>query len=109
MSISLSSTIVKPRIPYECLAKKRENNQTVADTTSKEFNKSYDEFCKRVNVLKLSIAWQLSSLDMYLQAAYYDSNHTIAKFEIIVNHNYNYTIRVLGWKIKANNYLNIIY
>ena len=101
-SIPSSSKIPNPRKSSENIFKKREASKNhIPDTTPKDTYKSYAEFCSRVYVLNLPLGWQLSKSEEFLQSAHYDNTHLIPKFEVLVDQNLNYILRVFGWKIKS--------
>ena len=79
------------------IAEKKET--TVPEVTAPHiYYKSYDEFCTRINALKLH-EWKILPGKEFTQIWKNDNKHSIPLFNIYVEENLRFTIRVFNWCI----------
>ena len=80
------------------IAEKKET--TVPEVTAPHiYYKSYDEFCTRINALKLHHEWKILPGKEFTQICKNDNKHSIPLFNIYVEENLRFTIRVFNWSI----------
>ena len=71
---------------------------------------SFGEFCARIGLLKLPKGWVINKKsDNLVQIYFSDDEHTIPQFEIYVNHNLIYNIRVYNWILPQEHNLVKLY
>ena len=73
---------------------------TVPEVTAPHiYYKSYDEFCTRINALKLHHEWKILPSKEFTQICKNDNKHSTPLFNIYVEENLRFTIRVFNWSI----------
>ena len=92
---SIPSSTPKPRESSNSVLLKRSLPAIEGDTDrSTECYKSFAEFNSRISTLKLK-GWQINSLDNVTHITQNDQIHSVPKYEIFVNDQLSYTVRVL--------------
>ena len=60
---------------------------------------SFHEFCGRIKTLKLENEWQISPAEDHVQICKYDQEHVVPIFEIYIDSQLTFTIRVFSWSL----------
>ena len=109
---SFQSPPTTPRTASASVASKRLchqiNQQLLPETTPSYCYKSFDEFKKRILLLKLQPAWTVKTTPHCI-VTYSDGIHALPKFEIFVNEKLSFLCRVYSWKVPENNELLLSY
>ena len=66
-----------------------------------ECYKSFDEFSTRANALKLT-GWNINNVNNILSFSFADQIHMVPKYEIHVEEDLSFTIRMLLWSLPAS-------
>ena len=103
------STITRPRSSAENIINKKLQHQEIVDTTSHVYYKSFGEFLNRIQTLKLPHGWKIcpqTAADL-VSIIKMDDVHMIPVFEIHVDRELFYTVRVFAWKLPADHHIYI--
>ena len=73
-----------------------------------ECYKSFSEFNQRMKSLQL-VGWQFSVNDTVAHLKFYDNEHSVPKYEIFVDEQLVYTLRVLLWNINSHHEIYSLY
>ena len=94
-----SASVASKRLSYKISQQKLSSDQ------SESFcYKSFEDFNKRINLLKLESAWTVTT-SPYCIISYSDGRHSLPKFEIFVQENLSFLCRVYSWKVPEDNEL----
>ena len=105
--ISSSSTIVRPSTVS--LIQKRQLSE-VSHIPEKKLlcYKSFEEFKKRILLLSLK-GWSIQSHDSYVVIQKVNSSFVIPEFEVYVDVDLKFSLRIFGWFLKQNQNIYLKY
>ena len=96
------STLTQPRLSAEIISSKKELAQNNYAEVIHCYYHSFEEFCNRVKQLKLPPSWKISYHDHEVKALNFDDIHSIPKYEIYINKQLKFFVRLFGWKLKPS-------
>lgn len=110
---SSSQTISSPRPSAQLISKKKEislSSSTSSSTVSFCY-KSYEDFKKRIELLKLPSSWDIvySANNNEVIFKYFDNLHSIAKYEIHTNESLIFKLRYFSWMIPEEHNIYLTY
>ena len=108
-SFPSSSSLSKPRDSSKTVLLKRSlSAENVPDTPPPSCYKSFTEFNNRVTSLKL-VGWQVNNHDNVTHFTLNDQTHSVPKYEIYVDDQLSFTVRVLLWNIPNGHEIYSLY
>lgn len=95
---SSTSTTTRRNSADSIVQKKLEYFGNIIETPSLCY-KSFDEFTKRINLLKLSNSWTISFFETSVKISCMDDTHITPHFEVFVDNHLKFVVRVYLWEL----------